>query len=160
MNILIASEGVTLESHVARQFEKAVWYLIVNDQTMETDVVQNLTPQEHNQILVEASRRHAIAVVAGKIGRPCAHLMAALRMQAVLAPHLLAREVLEKLKAGELKTTDPSTIIQRAKELEVKRAGRRLQLAGGRKEFGASGIAEPGTARGHHHLQQYAGRGH
>ncbi|MEK9138150.1 MAG: hypothetical protein AAB393_13575, partial [Bacteroidota bacterium] len=154
----VAAEGTSWESPVARKFENAVWYLIVDRETNEKELYQNLPPHDHNNILVMASRLHASTVITGWVNTGTAKLMQSLGLRLAAAHQVNVREALGKLNAGELEFADLTKFRQ---GLILPGALRRGKLVEVKKGSRSGSTATSGsTPRGHHHLQQYGGRGH
>jgi predicted Fe-Mo cluster-binding NifX family protein len=169
MKVLIAAEGTSWESPVAQKFENAVWYLVIDTQTREKEVYQNLPPHDHNRILVMASQMHVSAIVAGWINSATARLMQSLNLRLVVGHKMKVRATVKKLnlppaslrQAGEhsLEIADLADFRQ---GLVIPGVTRRELSLVGRKgpKYAGSAVSPASTPRGHHHLQQYGGRGH
>lgn len=159
MKVLIAAEGTSWESPVAQKFENAVWYLLIDTQTREKEVYQNLPPHDHNSILVTASQLHVSAIVAGWINSATARFMQSLNLRLVVAHKLKVRATVKKLNEHSLETADLADFRQGLVIPGVTRRG--LSIVGRKGPKYAGGAVTPAsTPRGHHHLQQYGGRGH
>ena len=159
MKVLIAAGGTSWESPIEHRFENAVWYLLIDEKSGEKDVYQNLPPHDHNSILVIASQAHVSAVVAGWINSTTAKLMQSLNLRLVIAHNMRIRDVMNKLSQEELPIADLMTFRQGLVIPGVMRRGSPLVLRKGPK-YAGSAVSPTSTPRGHHHLQQYGGRGH
>lgn len=159
MKVLIAAEGTSWESPIAHRFENAVWYLLIDGKSREKEVYQNLPPHDHNSILVMASQTHVAAVVAGWINPATAKLMQSLNLRLAVVHNERVRDVVKKLTQKELHLADLSSFRQGLVIPRVMPGGSPGILKKGPKYAG--GAASPTcTPRGHHHMQQYGGRGH
>lgn len=159
MKVLIAAEGTSWESPVAQKFEHAVWYLLIDTQTGEKEVYQNLPPYDHNNILVMASQLHVPTIVAGWINAATARLMQSLNLRLVVAHKAKVRASVKKLDEHILDTADLADFRQGLVIPGVIRRGLSIVGRKGPKHVGSAG-SPASTPRGHHHLQQYGGRGH
>jgi hypothetical protein len=169
MKVLVAAEGTSWESPVAQKFEHAVWYLVIDTLTREKEVYQNLPPHDHNSILVIASQLRIPTVVAGWINPATARLMQSLNLRLIVAHKMKVRATVKKLnlpaaslrQAGEhsLEIADLADFRQGLVIPGVTRRG--LSIVGRKgPRYAGSAVSPASTPRGHHHLQQYGGRGH
>jgi predicted Fe-Mo cluster-binding NifX family protein len=159
MKVLIAAEGTSWESPVAKKFENAVWYLVIDTQTREKEVYQNLPPHDHNSILVIASQLHVSAIVAGWINSATARLMQSLNLRLVVAHKMKMRVIVKKLNEHSLEIADLADFRHGLVIPGVTRRG--LSIVGRKGPKYVGSVTSPAsTPRGHHHLQQYGGRGH
>lgn len=169
MKALIAAEGTSWESPVAQRFEHAVWYLLIDTQTGEKEVYQNLPPHDYAGILVMASRLHVSTIVAGWITSSTARLMQSLNLRLALAHKMNVRGAMKNLNlpAASLRQAGgPSLEVHDLAEfrqgLLIPGVTRRASSAVPTKVPKHAGrrVSPLSTPRGHHHLQQYGGRGH
>jgi predicted Fe-Mo cluster-binding NifX family protein len=152
MKILVATEGTSWESPVAQKFERAVWYLVIDTATLEKDVFQNLPPNDHNNILLAASRTHVAMVVAGMVNATTARVLQSLNMRFAVVQKMSVRTLTRMAKDDALHPINLSVFRDHARIPPPPRA---------RDEFGIlTGKSEDRPARPHRHLQQYGGRGH
>ena len=159
MKVLIAAEGTSWESPIAHRFESAVWYLLVEEKSREKEEYQNLPPHDHNGILILASQAHVAAVVAGWINPATAKLMQSLNLRLAVAHNERVRDVVKKLSHKELHSSDLSTFRQGLVIPGTSTRGFPVLVKKGPKYAGGA-VSPTNTPRGHHHLQQYGGRGH
>ncbi len=159
MKVLIAAGGTSWESRVEHRFENAVWYLLIDDRTDQKEVYQNLPPHDHNSILILASHEHVSAVVAGWVNSATARLMQSLNLRLCIAQNIRVRDVMKKLRQEGLPNADLTTFRQGLVVPGVMRRGNPVLLKKGPK-FAGGAVSPTSTPRGHHHLQQYGGRGH
>ncbi len=100
MKILIGADGTSWESAVARRLEKAVWYLIINVETLEREVYQNVPPHDHCNILLLASRQRVPVIVAGGMDAATARLMLSLNLRFGAVARMNVRQALETVTTG------------------------------------------------------------
>jgi predicted Fe-Mo cluster-binding NifX family protein len=148
MKTLIATEGNTLDSCVARRFERAGWYLIVDDTMNILGALHHAAPRDYHKVLVKAAQENIGTVVAGKIGFGSLQIMASFDLKAAFARGMSARGAIDMLSAGELK----AFVIQEKKS--------RPRFTRRQNPSNMHGSSPVGALRSEHHLQQYSGRGH
>jgi len=159
MKFLVASVGNRLESHVAKKFEHAVWYLFVDSTTHSITPVHHMTPHDRHDVLARAVSKNVDAVIAGKFADSSLRLLRAMKMRVVLVRNVSVVSAIESITANELPIQDAAEIpFDRAVNLEV------AVHVSPKKRRGKVSVHEAGyvsdSPRGHHHLQQYGGRGH
>ena len=158
MKYLVSAVGKSNDARVARRFEKAAWYLIVDDTGEVLEAYQNASPQDHNCVLVKAQEEGVAAVVAGRIGAGSEQFIASLNLGVAHAKSGTVRETIEEVRGGTIKIIEARTVKQQVDETLLLRQKRREPSVHG-KGPGAP-APESGTPRGHHRIQQYGGRGH
>jgi predicted Fe-Mo cluster-binding NifX family protein len=158
MKYLIASVGSKLDSFVAKRFEHAAWYLIVDDETTVVDATQNILPHDHNTILARAVLEDVETIVAGKFS---AGTLKFIRSHDLMTAHVhgvSAAHTMEKIQLGEIRT-ESEWDFESEKEKLVGMLPRTV-VPKIRKPASESAQYSSDSSRGHHHLQQYGGRGH
>ena len=158
MKFLVASVGNRLESFVAKRFEHAAWYLIVDSESLTCRAFRHNTPHDRHDVLHKASSDNVAAVVAGKFGESSLKMLRTGSLQIAFVHGISARQAIEKIVQREIEQLDvnemrngrntPTTI----ERLIPKMKAGRIPLA--------SAARASDSPRGHHHLQQYGGRGH
>ena len=161
MKVLIAADGKTLDSRIAKRFGHAVWYLIVD---LETDKVverlENVRSEDHHEVVPKAAERGVTTIVTGNIGPRSYELISLYSLQVAHAKQMTVRAALVRLKEGALRILDAPSVRKNVEEHELLLQGRRAQFGKGRRTETARGTYSSATPRGQHHLQQYGGRGH
>ncbi|MEK7249482.1 MAG: NifB/NifX family molybdenum-iron cluster-binding protein [Bacteroidota bacterium] len=158
MKFLVASVGNKLDSFVAKRFEHAAWYLIVDDETPAVGATQNVTPHDHNAILARAASENVDAVVAGKFSAGSLKLIRTHDLRVAHVHGISATRAIEKIESGEIKLKDEAGI-EITEEIAVGTLPRAIDPRVQKKPFDATGFKSD-SSRGHYHLQQYGGRGH
>lgn len=159
MNVLIASVGNQWESLVAKRFEHASWYLVADTETRTVQSIQQLSPHDRRAAIEKAAAKGVTVVVAGKFGESTTKLLRAHNMRAALVYGIAASEAITKIQSGEIPLVEPNALehekgalLTTLQRLISKRREARIPI---------SAVAHNSDSpRGHHHLQQYAGRGH
>jgi predicted Fe-Mo cluster-binding NifX family protein len=158
MKLLIASDGRAMTSRVARHFERATWYLLVEGGQGILDAVRNDGPVDRTRILERAAHEDVGVVVADRIGKRTVRHLVRNHLQTAFERGLTVREVREKSVRGELHLV---TVEELQQQLEQPvRPVSNAPVPRPRRAQRTTTIAVEVTPRGQHHLQQYAGRGH
>ncbi|MBI4535628.1 MAG: hypothetical protein HY708_05065 [Ignavibacteriae bacterium] len=158
MKILVACDGSTLDSRVAKRFERAEWFLIAESTDKNFQAIQNLTPHDHHTIVDTAARENVQALVAGKFVFGSAHRMSLYNLRVAIAHNMTAREAIEKINRKDLILVEAAHLRHLIEEKDLARRGRNLQFLKGQNR--AKTGLHTGNMRAQHHLQQYSGRGH
>lgn len=160
MKLLISAEGTSLDSRVSKRFGHAPQYLIVDTKSLDIRPIVQTETISKQELISRAVQEGALAVVTGHIGPHAFTTLAAHNMFAILAHNVTVAEAIEGFNRNELR-------ILSAPALQSSIEGHRLPTTDQRQQYrkhstphsNSSGYTA-GTARGRHHLQQFAGRGH
>jgi predicted Fe-Mo cluster-binding NifX family protein len=160
MKVLISADGTSRESKVSKRFAGAPHYVIVDSDTHDIRLLEGAVTMTKQEIIRKAAREGVEAVITGHLGP---HAFAAIRaneLVAVLAHDMTVDHALEAYLRGELKILDASALQHTIEDHERRRMESRQRK--GNQSLGYSNTVgfRSGTARGRHHLQQFAGRGH
>lgn len=158
MKLLVASVGNRLDSLIAKRFEHAVWYVIVeNAEIVET--IRHLTPQDRHAVLVRAASEGVDAAVAGKFSESSLRQLRARGLKIAHLHSLSVADGMRKILAHEVRLDEiePMPGKQEIMTDVVQRPPMRRQRVPARFVLAS---ATSDSDRGRHHLQQYAGRGH
>ena len=68
MRVLIAAQGPTLDDQVAKRFVHAPYYLILDSDTLEVQVLHNAGHDESHAIIPRAARKGVAVAITGNIG--------------------------------------------------------------------------------------------
>jgi predicted Fe-Mo cluster-binding NifX family protein len=158
MRFLVATVGNTLHSPVAKHFEHAAWYLIVDDATHTFDAARNITPNDHHSILTRASSDDVDIVIGGKFTLGSLKQIVSRDLRIAHAHGIAAHDAIEKIKAGEIPTQSDLASPELAPRT-ITLAQRVVTMKGKQKKTLDARYAA-GSSRAQHHLQQYGGRGH
>ncbi len=161
MRFLIALLGDRLDSLVAKNFEHAAWYMIVDGETDEGETTRNITPQDRQKMLREAASANVDAVIAGKFSEHSRRLIGTYKMGLIQVHGMTGRMAMMKAQTGELKQSGLAEgEMKDEKEITLGAVKRPLLKAKKPKmPFTNPGYSSD-SPRGHHHIQQYGGRGH
>lgn len=111
MKVLIAAQGTTLDSPVAKRFGHAPYYLNVDLDSMEIHVIDNAEHHDETHAIIPQMAKNGVKVfITGNIGPHAFELANSLNRQVALARKMSAREALEKLQRGELKILTAPTL--------------------------------------------------
>ncbi len=153
MKMLVATEGTSWESPVAEKFERAVWYTVIDTQSGEKDVFQNLSPNDNNNILLTASRLHVTLAVAGMVNATTARMLQSLNLRFAAIRRMNLRSLTRMAQENRLRTINldlyrhpgvPASPVRPLRDDAALPVGRNPNA----------------PLRTHRHLQQYGGRGH
>jgi predicted Fe-Mo cluster-binding NifX family protein len=157
MKFLVAAVGNTLDSLVAKQFEHAAWYLIVNDATHRFDAARNITPNDHHSILIRASSDDVDIVVGGKFTLGSLKQIVGRDLRVAQVHGISVSNAIARIIAGEIQTqSELAPLVLGERALPMQRV---VTMRGKQKKVLEARYA-PGPLRPQHHLQQYGGRGH
>lgn len=161
MRFLIALLGDQLDSLVAKNFEHATWYMIVDGETDEGETTRNVTPHDRQEVLRKAASENVDAVIAGKFAEHSRKLIGMYKMGLIQAHGMTGRMAMMKAQSGELKQSGLANgEVKEEKGLSIGVVKRPLLKAKKPKmPFTNPGYSSD-SPRGHHHIQQYGGRGH
>lgn len=111
MKVVIAANGPTLDSSVAKRFGHAPYYLLVDSATLELQVIENREHDDETHVIIpHMTEQGAEVFVTGNIGPHAFQLVRSLHRQVALARHMPAREALDKLQRGELEWLNAPTV--------------------------------------------------
>jgi predicted Fe-Mo cluster-binding NifX family protein len=155
MKLLIATSGSSLNAPLARRFEKATWYLLVDTDTHVVKKHRNAKPGRHHDIIADAAAEGAVCVLADRFGEASIRQLANHEMQVGRVRNCTAAAAMEKIEEGQIKPEKARSILTRNEILNRFRQQQRGAVTRSGRAHGMTG----GT-RVQHHMQQYAGRGH
>lgn len=158
MKILIGADGPGLNSHVAREFGKAAWYLIVDSETSDVLSIRHLLPGGHQYIVQAADEQGVSVVIVHEIGTQSFDAFDSCTIMTASSKTVQVQDALDMLMRGELKMLEAPTAVRRIGDplIVPKRSRKESAWNTHRREV----VLVKGTPRGQHHLQQYGGRGH
>jgi predicted Fe-Mo cluster-binding NifX family protein len=157
MKFLVATVGNTLGSLVAKHFEHAAWYLIVDDFTRTFDAARNISPTDHHSILTRASSDDVDIVVGGKFTMGSLKQIVGRDLRIAHAHGITVQDAIAKIKAGEIQTQSELAPLEVGERFMTRTPV--VTMQGKQKKVLEARHAQ-GSLRGQHHLQQYGGRGH
>ncbi|MBI5470932.1 MAG: hypothetical protein HY961_01160 [Ignavibacteriae bacterium] len=159
MKVLVAALGQTMDSFVAKRFEHAAWYLVVDSDLHILETARHQSPHDRHALMQRAVAGEFDLLVAGKFGDTTRKFLRTSSVRVALLHAMTVREALEHIR------TEQGTVLTTA-ELEsekdiavatVRREENRFRRA--KSVYSTTGYSSD-SSRGHHHLQQYGGRGH
>jgi predicted Fe-Mo cluster-binding NifX family protein len=111
VKVLIAANGPTLDSAVAKRFGHAPYYLCVDAATMQVQTIDNREHHDKTHAIICRMVRQGVDVfVTGNIGPNAFRLARSLKRPVVLARKMLASEALDKLQRNELEILSAPTL--------------------------------------------------
>lgn len=161
MRFLVALVGNQLDSLVAKNFEHAAWYMIVDGKTDEGDASRSITPHDRQRVLGKAVFENVDAVIAGKFGEHSRKLIGTYKMGLIQVHGMTGRMAMMKAQTGELKQSGLANgEVKEEKGITIGAVKRPLLKAKKPKMPFTNPSYSSDSPRGHHHIQQYGGRGH
>ena len=113
MNVLIAADGPTLDSSVAKRFGQAPYYLYVDANTGQVQAIENTDhDDEPHAIISQMAHQGAEVFITGNIGPHAFALVRSLGRQVALARRMSAAAALEKYQKGKLEILKAPTVKQ------------------------------------------------
>ncbi|MCK9375584.1 MAG: NifB/NifX family molybdenum-iron cluster-binding protein [Syntrophobacterales bacterium] len=108
MKIVISAKGPNLEAQVDPRFGRAPYFLLVNPETMEFEVVSNQqgmqAPQGAGiQAAALVARQRPAAILTGNCGPRAFQTLQAAGIQVIVRVEGQVREVVQDYRAGKLK---------------------------------------------------------
>lgn len=159
MKVLVAADGATLNSRVAKRFGHATCFLVADARYQE--ILSVHSGRDQRAALVAAAASDGIGIViAGGIGPHGFDLLTANGMAMAVARSMTVRNALEKFSRGHLRTLGGPTVHRAMEEHTLHKLEHRHQSHRREWVHTQEMNAAAGTQRGRYHLQQLAGRGH
>lgn len=111
MNVVIAANGPTLDSPVAKRFGHAPYYLYVDSETGQVQAIRNEEPHDDTHAIIpQLVGQKAEVFVTGNIGPHAFKLIRSLDRQVALARNMPAGQALDKLQKEELEILSAPTL--------------------------------------------------
>ena len=115
MKIVVSATGTSIDAAVDERFGRARCFVVLDDETMGTEVVENTQNMQAAQGAgIQAARTvieaGAEAVITGNVGPKAHRTLAAAGVKAYLCAGGTVAEALEKFKAGELEATEGANV--------------------------------------------------
>jgi predicted Fe-Mo cluster-binding NifX family protein len=111
MKVLIAANGPTLDSSVAKRFGHAPYYLYVDSETGQAQAISNTDPHDETHAIIPQLVGQGVEVfVTGNIGPHAFKLIRSFKRQVALARRMSAGQALAKLQRGELELLSAPTL--------------------------------------------------
>jgi predicted Fe-Mo cluster-binding NifX family protein len=110
MKVLLATDDKSLNSHIAKRFGHAEYYLIVDTETMNIETIKNPGHDDDHSIIREIAEEGVKIFVVGNIGPHAFNIINALGLKVMLARRITASEAINKLKNNKLKSLNAPTL--------------------------------------------------
>jgi len=110
MKVLVAAQGTTLDSPISKRFGHAPYYLTVDLDSMQVQVIDNTDHDETHAIIPQMAQLGVTVFITGNIGPHAFDLIRSLGGQVALARSLSVKEALDKLQRDELEILTASTL--------------------------------------------------
>ena len=114
MRVAIASSGKTLESQVDSRFGRCPYFLIIDSETEDFEVLENTAGQAPRGAGISAAQiiadKGAEAAIAGNFGPNAINVLSASKIKIFGGVFgIIAKEAIKQYKSGELKETTAVT---------------------------------------------------
>lgn len=114
MKIAISSVGETLDSQVDRRFGRCQYFLIVDSDTMDSEVIPNAAAGAMGGAGIQAAQSVADkgveAVITGNIGPNAFQTLSGAGIEIATGASGTVREAIKKYNRGELRNTEAPTV--------------------------------------------------
>lgn len=111
MKVIIAANGPTLDSSVAKRFGHAPYYLLVDTATMQVQAIDNSDHDDETHAIIPEMIGQGVEVfITGNIGPSAFKIVRSLHRQVALARQMPAGEALDRLNRGELEILSAPTL--------------------------------------------------
>jgi predicted Fe-Mo cluster-binding NifX family protein len=111
MKVVIAANGPTLDSPVAKRFGHAPYYLYVDSETGQAQAINNTDPHDETHAIIPNMVGLGVEVfVTGNIGPEAFRLTQSFKRQVALARQMSAGQALDRLQRGELEILNAPTL--------------------------------------------------
>ena len=114
MKVAVSAVGRTLDSQVDRRFGRCPYYLIVDSESLDFEVVTNAAAGAMGGAGIQAAQsmvgKGVKAVITGNVGPNAFQTLSAAGKVIIVGASGTVREAIEQLKRGELRETKTSTV--------------------------------------------------
>jgi predicted Fe-Mo cluster-binding NifX family protein len=114
VKIAVSAVGETLETQVDQRFGRCLYFLIVDSETMGFEVVPNAAAGAMGGAGIQAAQSIASkgikAVITGNVGPNAFQTLTAAGIKVFVGASGTVREVVEKLKRGDLTSTEAPSV--------------------------------------------------
>ena len=114
MKIAVSATGETLDSQVDRRFGRCPYFLIVDSETASFEAVTNVAADATGGAGIQAAQSIAskgvAVVITGNVGPNALQTLSAAGIEIVVGASGTIREIIEKLKRGELNKADAPSV--------------------------------------------------
>jgi len=114
MKICVSATGASLEAQLDPHFGRCPYLVIVDSETMQFEAIPNMATGSTGGAGIQAAQnmvnKGVKIVITGNVGPNAFGALSAAGIEIVTATFGTVRELVEKLKKGELQKTDASTV--------------------------------------------------
>ena len=114
MKVAVSAAGETLDGQVDQRFGRCAYFLIVDSETMDFEVVTNAAAGAMGGAGIQAAQSMAgkgvKVVITGNVGPNAFQTLTAAGIEAVVGASGTVREVIEKFNRGDLTSTTAPTV--------------------------------------------------
>ena len=110
MKILLATEGKTLESKIAKRFGEAPYYLIYDDETKETEARVNSGHDDNHSGLIDLVNEGVLVYIIGNTGPNAFNVLNERNAKLFLARGTIAKDALNSFLNNKLERLTKATL--------------------------------------------------
>lgn len=114
MKICVTSQGKTMDSQVDPRFGRCPFFIIIDSDTMEFEVIENNNVASSGGAGIQSgqlvSEKNVEAVLTGNVGPNAFEVLDASNIKIVTGVTGVIKEAVEKYKNGELKSIDKPNV--------------------------------------------------
>lgn len=110
MKVVLAADGNSLESNIAKRFGHADYYLIVDTESLSFEAVENPGHSDNHAIIQKIAERGVDMFIVGNIGPHAFEIINSLGLKVGLLRKSTAREAIDKLLSNDLEMLNGPTL--------------------------------------------------
>lgn len=110
MKILLATEGNTIESKIAKRFGEAPYYLIYNSETKEIEARVNPGHDDNHSGLIDLVDEGILHFIIGNTGPNAFNVLNEMNAEVYLARNFIAKDALDKFNNDKLERLTKATL--------------------------------------------------
>lgn len=110
MKVLLATEGDTLESKIAKRFGEAPYYLIYNSETKETEARVNPGHDDNHSGLIDLVSGGVLYFIIGNTGPNVFNILNEMKAEVYLGRNLVAKDALDGFLNNKLEKLTKATL--------------------------------------------------
>ena len=110
MKVLLATEGNTLESKIAKRFGEAPYYLIYDTETNKVETTVNHGHDDNHSELIKLVEEGILYYIVGNTGPNAFNVLNERNAKLYLARGMVAQEALNTFQSGKLEQLTKATL--------------------------------------------------
>ena len=114
MKICITSQGNTLESQIDPRFGRCAYFIIIDPDSLEFEVIENINAQSMGGAGIQSgqliSEKGVTALITGNVGPNAFQTLQASGIEIITGVSGIVREAAEKYQTGDFSPTKDATV--------------------------------------------------